>query len=236
LKRRRPKRRKPGSNPYTLVTLGALAFVGLLVAVLSAATIPAQTGPSEPDQAVIRVSVNRVQLEVQTTDSKGHHVTDLRAEDFEILDNGKPQKITNCAYVRLGGGTASAQTVAATAGQPESRPPIPSHELAREQVQRTIVLLVDDESFKPETVPYVRKALKTIIEQQIEPRDLVALVRTTSGEGALDQFTSDKDLLLASAERVRWKPMGRGSPGMESLATGHESRVLILFDGPLTSV
>ncbi len=202
------------------MTLGALAVVGLVVAVVTVAMVRAQTSPGEPDQPVIRVSVNRVQLEVQTTDSKGHHVTDLRAEDFEILDNGKPQKITNCSYVRLEGGTAAAQTVATTASRPESHPPIPSHELAREQVQRTIVLLVDDESFKPETVPYVRKALKTIIEQQIEPRDLVALVRTTSGEGALDQFTSDKDLLLASAERVRWKPMGRGSPGMESISDG----------------
>jgi hypothetical protein len=33
------------------------------------------------------------------TDKMGHAITDLQAEDFEILQDSQPQKITNSPYV-----------------------------------------------------------------------------------------------------------------------------------------
>lgn len=40
--------------------------------------------------------------------------------------------------------------------------------------------------------------------------DLVAIIRTGAGIGALQQFTSDKHLLLAAIEKITWNPRGRG--------------------------
>src|SRR5580693_1972563 len=48
---------------------------------------------------VIRVTVDLVQVDAVVTDSQGRHVTGLKAEDFEILEDGKPQKITHFSYV-----------------------------------------------------------------------------------------------------------------------------------------
>jgi hypothetical protein len=47
-------------------------------------------------------------------------------------------------------------------------------------------------------------------------RDLVAIIRTGAGMGALQQFTADKRQLYAAIERVRWNMMGRG--GMSAFA------------------
>ncbi|HAF14169.1 MAG TPA: hypothetical protein DCK99_10830, partial [Blastocatellia bacterium] len=38
----------------------------------------------------------------------------------------------------------------------------------------------------------------------------MAIIRTSAGTGALQQFTADKRLLYAAIERVRWYPLGRG--------------------------
>src|SRR5580698_3871423 len=48
---------------------------------------------------VIRIDVNLVQVDAVVTDSRGKRVTDLPSSAFEILQDGKPQTITNFSYV-----------------------------------------------------------------------------------------------------------------------------------------
>jgi VWFA-related protein len=55
----------------------------------------------------------------------------------------------------------------------------------------------------------VRRALKKFVDEQIQPGDLVAIIRTSGGIGALQQFTTDKRQLYAAIERVRWYMNGR---------------------------
>jgi len=43
--------------------------------------------------------------------------------------------------------------------------------------------------------------------------DLVAIIRTGAGIGALQQFTNDRRQLYAAIERVRWNPIGNGNIG-----------------------
>ena len=52
-----------------------------------------------PSGRSIRVNVNRVNVGVIVTDSKGKFVEGLRREDFQILDNGALQQITDFASV-----------------------------------------------------------------------------------------------------------------------------------------
>ena len=59
---------------------------------------PQQTG-AQSDGPVIRVTVDLVQVDAVVTDSQGRHVTGLKPEDFQILEDGKPQKITHFSYV-----------------------------------------------------------------------------------------------------------------------------------------
>jgi len=55
----------------------------------------------------------------------------------------------------------------------------------------------------------VRRALKKFVDEQMQSGDLVAIIRTSGGMGALQQFTSDKRQLYAAVERVKWNANGR---------------------------
>src|SRR4030095_16239304 len=56
-----------------------------------AAQQPAQP-PAAPEQPIFRTGINTVRVDVIVTDRQGNPVTDLKLEDFEIQEDGKPQK------------------------------------------------------------------------------------------------------------------------------------------------
>jgi hypothetical protein len=47
----------------------------------------------------LRVTVTLVQVDAVVTDSSGRHVAGLTADDFELLQDGQPQKITHLSYI-----------------------------------------------------------------------------------------------------------------------------------------
>jgi VWFA-related protein len=182
---------------------------------------PQQQQEKPADDEVVRITTNLVQVDVTVTDKKGQPVTDLRPEEVEILEDGKPQKVTNFSYVSLEGGRQ--QAIATTAPADKSAPPVPPARLRPEQVQRTIALVVDDLSLSFESTYYTRQALKKFVDQQVQPGDLVAIIRTGGGIGALQQFTSDKRQLYAAIERVRFNLQGRAGVSSFAPIQGNDS-------------
>ncbi len=166
--------------------------------------------PAQPEQGpVIRISVSLVQVDAVVTDSKGRQVTNLKPGEFEILEDGRLQKITNFSYVSTapdGGATGLVRL-------PEAVPIVPSSPLRREQVTRTIAFVVDDLGLSFESTSYVRDTLKNFVEKQMRPSDLVAILRTSAGIGALQQFTSDRNMLRAAISHILWYPTGRAGIG-----------------------
>jgi VWFA-related protein len=81
--------------------------------------------------------------------------------------------------------------------------------LKPEQVRRTIALVVDDLGLSHSSMIAVRKALRKFVDEQMLPGDLVAIIRTGVGMGALQQFTSDKRQLYAAIERVKYNLRSR---------------------------
>ena len=69
-----------------------------------------------------------------------------------------------------------------------------------------IALVVDDLGLAFDSVARVRGALKKFVDEQMQPGDLVAIVRTGAGMGALQQFTADKRVLYAAIDWVRFNP------------------------------
>ena len=69
--------------------------------------------------------------------------------------------------------------------------------------------MVDDLGLSFESIGILRRALKKFVDEQIQPGDLVAIIRTAGGAGVLQQFTSDKRQLHAAIERVKYNLMGR---------------------------
>ncbi len=173
---------------------------------------PAQRPVRPGDDETVRITTNLVQVDAVVTDKNGKPVTDLQASELQILEDGKAQAITNLSYVALD------SRVAAKAAEPVDRnaPSPPPVRLRPDQVRRTMALVVDDLGLSFESAYYVRRALKKFLDQQMQPDDLVAIMRTSGGIGALQQFTTDKRQLYAAVEKVKWNPSGRG--GISAIA------------------
>src|SRR5437762_1850774 len=68
---------------------------------------PQQPRQSQPDaqapQPTFRTEANYVRVDVFPTDKDGTPITDLRQEDFEIVESGAPQKIEQFERVLIRG-------------------------------------------------------------------------------------------------------------------------------------
>lgn len=162
--------------------------------------------PTAPD-TVIRINVNLVQVDAVVTDSSGKPITDLKPEDFEVLQDSKRQQITNFSYISTHDpSTARAKPSPAAK---KGAPPVPPARIKPQDIHRTVALVVDDLGLSFESIGRVRSSLKKFVDTEMQPGDLVAIIRTGAGIGALQQFTADKRMLYAAINRVKFNAMGR---------------------------
>ena len=175
--------------------------------------------PQEPDDDVdvVKITTNLVQIDAVVIDRKGMQVTDLRSHEVEMLENGKPQKITEFSYIRIG---RTAEAAAKPSSEETDRTPVPGppNKLRREEVRRTIALVIDDLRMSFDSIRFTKQALKKFLDEQLQPNDLVAIIRTAGGTGALQQFTSDKQQLYTAVEKLKWVPrIGNSAQAFENI-------------------
>jgi VWFA-related protein len=159
-----------------------------------------------PTPGVIQINVNLVQVDAVVTDAKGNPVADLTAADFELLQDGERQKITNFEYVNLRDPAASLARFSVQTRAGPTMPPASGTIRRPEQVRRTIALVIDDLALSFDSLVRLRQSLKTWVDHEMRPGDLVAVVRTNAGIGALQQFTNDKRQLYAAIDLIRYQP------------------------------
>jgi hypothetical protein len=128
---------------------------------------------------------------------------------------GKKQELQQAVYVKtadqrvLAAARATASPAADGGATPASARSEASLALKKtgvqpERIARTVAFVVDDLGLSFDSTVYVRKALHKYVDTQMQPGDLIAIVRTAGGIGALQQFTTDKRLLHKAADRVLW--------------------------------
>jgi VWFA-related protein len=162
----------------------------------------AQQPPADPAQPpVFRAGINYVRVDVIISDKAGNPVADLQPSDFDITEDGKPQKIDTFKLVKLDGGRAESM----------KEPPKEirtdydeESEAARDDV-RLFAIFLDDYHVKRGSSMSVRKQLATFVENNIGPSDMIGVmyplestgsVRMTRAHSAvmrgLQQFTGRK--------------------------------------------
>jgi VWFA-related protein len=152
----------------------------------------------------IKVGVEEVRIDAVVLDRKGHQITDLKADDFRILQDFIPQTVLSAKYIDTYNPRPEVRSDAL--GNPKSMPPAASPMLTQDEVQRTFVFLVDNAKMSFVQVSDVRMAMKKFVETQMQPRDLVAIVPTAYWEATPFQiFTSDKQHLLEMIRNLRYK-------------------------------
>ena len=161
-----------------------------------------QPDTRSPDNTVFSVTTTLVQVDAVVTDTKGHQVTNLKPGDFTVVMDGKPQPITNFTYIHLDSPDVNRPALSPT-------PSSPSWIVKPADVHRSMVLLVDDLGLSFPSIYTVRRTLRKFIDEQMQPGDLVAIWETGRSNSVFQQFTSDKHVLEAAVENLRWNPRGR---------------------------
>lgn len=199
---------------------------------------PQAAPPTGVENDIVKISTALIQLDVTVTDKKGRILTDIKPEEIEIYENGVKQNVTYFSFVSA---AASVQTEAEAKRKEQEKKdgkvaiPVPTRTLRPEQIKRTIALVVDDLTLSFESAARVRNALKKFVETQMVDGDLVGIIRTGAGMGALQQFTSDKRQLLAAIEKVRWSGGARGKFGsFDPIEPTNSERARAMGDSAMT--
>jgi VWFA-related protein len=145
------------------------------------------------DKDSVKLRAELVQIDVIVTDPNKKLVRGLTREDFELLDNGKPQTITNFVFedTRANGPESNSINAPAT-----------SRTLAPGELKRVMAFVVDTLHMKHQNVYATRKMLEDFVDHQLQPGDLVLILPTAGGSGLLQQFTADRRLLKQAISRL----------------------------------
>ncbi len=162
---------------------------------------PTPTKPAEQDQ-VIKVNTELVEVRAVVTDKQGQIVRGLQQEDFELLENNKPQAVSFFSIARIAGHDRSAPGAPTT-----TAPPKTSRERLAESPARTVVLFVDTLHLSIGSLMQVKQALRHFIEEQLTEQDLVALVSSAGTLGLVEQLTRNRQILRYAIERLTPGPV-----------------------------
>lgn len=156
--------------------------------------------PNEQQPPLFRAGINFVRVDVIITDQKGNAVGDLQPGDFEVIEDGKVQKIETFKLVKLDGGTAEAAKEPPKAIRSDYDE---EAEAARDDV-RLFAIFLDDYHVRRGAGMSVRNPIASFVDT-LGPTDMVGLmypleslssIRMTRNHGAvvkgIQQFVGRK--------------------------------------------
>jgi VWFA-related protein len=164
-------------------TTAARARLALIAALLSgvvglraeqepkpeAATAKPQTQTPE-QQPVFRTGINTVRVDVIVTDRQGNPVTDLTLADFEISEDGKPQKADTFRLIKIDATTQPSYTSRAIRTRNDEET------AAADENSRIFTIFLDDYHVRKETSMAVKKPVVDFIANQLAPGDLLGVM------------------------------------------------------------
>src|SRR5947208_795120 len=85
----------------TSIMKKAFQLAALVVFLTSTVLAGGQSAAPQPQQPTFRVQVDYVEVDVVVTDRQGNLVRDLKKEDFQVFEDGKPQSINTFTFVDI---------------------------------------------------------------------------------------------------------------------------------------
>jgi VWFA-related protein len=180
------------------------SFLSLLLMTtlgVSSAPVRGQTVPSQDQDEVIRVRSNEVRLDVVVKDKKGRPIKDLKAADFEILEDGVLQKVESFRFVMREGAAGAAD---AKEGSNEPSAPTPTTTpvpIPGKRSTPAITALVFDR-LSPEARALARKAGLAYTHGGMSPGDFTGVFGIDQSLRTVQSFTDDAQLISDAIERA----------------------------------
>lgn len=188
-----------------------MRFLAILTAL---ALLVAAQQPAPETGLKISVTTNLVVVNVDVRDRNGKPIENLKASDFALLEDDKPQQISVFEYQRLESeplppeapAVAATKTAEAAPARRAITPSTPGQ--IRYRDRRLVVLFFDFSSMPPEDQLRAQSAALKFIDRQLTPADSVAVMAFSTRLQVIEDFTSDRDRLR---EIVKGFRIGEGS-------------------------
>ena len=172
-----------------------LAFV-VAGAVWPAAQQPVPTGQKPAGQLTFRVEGNYIEVDAAVTDGQGNFIRDLKSQDFEVLEDKKPQTVDVFSLVDI---------PLERADRPLYRPTPVEPDVATNEKEidgRLYVIVLDGNHVPANDTVIAKRAAHQFIDQYVSANDLAAVVLLQTGRAEANQeFTSSKAALNASVDK-----------------------------------
>ena len=173
---------------------------------LLAGTLPAQQSSETPYTFKARSEV--VLVNVVARDKKGALVRDLTPEDFTVLEDGKPQKVSSFdientdAAVATAAGPEQSTVLAPLKPRAETKPveAVPVAPALKDR--RLLILFFDLSAMQADEIDRSTAAAQKYVDQQMLPADLVSVVALGSSLMVQQDFTSDRALLTKALKHL----------------------------------
>lgn len=181
------------TNRGTGVCFNLLVTFAICLAAIPVQSQDKKEPRTSPDEDVIRVTSNLVNLDVMVKDKKGKAITDLKAEDFVLSENGVRQNIEFFDSTLAGSndpGQPGTVSVSTRPREPNSLP------------RNIISLVLDGQTTEGANLKHVRDGVTKYIRERISDSDLVALFGISGGLQLLQPFTQDKAKLISAVEQA----------------------------------
>jgi len=154
---------------------------------------------SQQEDYRVRVESELVLVNVTVKDKSGNLVTNLKPEDFTILEDNKPQRVISFDIENID--AVANQNVAQS--HPSTNQPSPAQSIAISPAgntdqfkdRRLIVLFFDLSAMQPDEIDRAITSAEHYVDAQMAPADLVSIVSLGSSLLVNQDFTSDHDLL-----------------------------------------
>ena len=203
--------------------LTALALMGILGAMPLTAQDQAPATDTQTAYT-LKVDSDLVLTNVVVRDRKtGEVVRGLTANDFQVQENGKPQKIISFDFQSVDqaaplneatvNGKAAGNTIMGNMNRTATSAQLRNH--------RLIVMFFDITSMQPEDLERAQDAARNYLNKQMQPADLVAVVSLNQSLSLDQDFTANKQQLLNAVNAYS----GTQGAGFQSGATSTTNQV-----------
>jgi VWFA-related protein len=149
------------------------------------------------------VKTDLIDLRAVVTDKRGKPITDLKKEDFELSENGKPQEISFFSMVKISG---KGEVRRAASPSAEKRPDRESEARPAsggpETPARSVILYVDTLHLSPQSLLNLKQSMRKFIDEHLTDQDLTAIVTSAGSLGVVEQFTRDRQVLRLAVARL----------------------------------
>lgn len=154
--------------------------------------------PQQPP-ITFRAEVNYVEVDTRVLDAQGKFVAGLKPEDFQVFEDGKPQKVSAFSMVNIPVERAERPLFASKPIEPDVRNNLQAAD------GRIYVVMLDDLHTAALRSQRIKAAARQFIQKYVGANDMVAIVLTSGRSDAGQEFTTSQARLLAAVDKF----MGR---------------------------